>query len=278
MFTDTLAPGVEKEINLSKKKSTTTSTEATHSILESDSEEAEQSFENELSEQISKNQLISEETQSSIENYKELTNNHSKSQDTTNNQGGKVNASYGGVGGEYNKNENRHAAASVSEDAVEGEAESINSTIGSTLEQGALSVSNAMVKQANKVSSQRNVTISTTTKMDIVEESLEQHRMKIKNPSITKAMNFLFCTLVQEYHIFRHITNFRIILANNHKFEPYQAQDLKKFVEKYIVDSQRSAIGDKLSEILEAASTIEDYQGRTVNLLGASKKVRHISY
>lgn len=206
--TFSLLPGEETEISIKTWKKSITSTKEASSVLDSYTDEKADEFENNIQNESSQTSKIAQSSTLSA-------NASSKST-----WGASASASYFGIGG------------SVSAGGEREQSLGVETSISSSREAFAKNVMNSTAKHSQKASAKREINIETS--YERTEEQGEEMAIvrKIENLNVSRALNFTFRQMNQEFHSLLHLFDLRLAFFNGYpgSMKEYQLHEIDDFI------------------------------------------------
>ncbi len=127
----------------------------------------------------------------------------------------------------------------------------------------------ALAKHNTKKGSTRQTNVAVATEVSSEQTKQESRDEEFTNPSTIAPMTVFFLKLVQEYVAIRAITGFSIVFANGVDFREYEVTDFNSIMSEYLevdrADVQKEI--EAFRNLIRIAATGRDYRRRVVRLL-----------
>lgn len=236
VYSDTLAPGEEKELRCKIGEVEKTTRQQSQSALDSANDTTKQELSNAVEKATNATDSKAEQTEMYLDS--QLKVNVKSDQPIV-----KVGVDVGVQAGYSNAQQTNHE-------------ESVNN------------IAKGFESHTAEKATKREVAVTDTRKEELERTNESGTMRKLRNQSLTQALNIIIRQMIQSYIVCFHITRIRLVFSNGATEQEFDISELKGFIAKYFKDDDESKeTAKQLISNIQSLCQIVDYKGRVVKLL-----------
>ncbi len=266
-YTEGVKPGQTVKFRVTTGTTTKETTAQTQSIAETQTEEAQDDYEDELTTAMAESNTVSTDDQK----YSDSSNSVTQNKKWDFGASLDISVGKGGVAGAMGYSVDASLAYNCSEDTDTSKesSQSLSEQVQTEREVSNDVQKKALAKHTTKKSATRQTNVTASTEVATETTKQESRDEEFTNPSNVAPMTVFFLTLVQEYVAIRAITNFSICFVNGVDYKEFPLTDFSTAITEYLeVDQPGVQVAvDMFRRFIRLAGVIQDFRGRDVVVL-----------